>query len=211
MSGNLLARAMKRIATVGVAGVAVVGATLGTVEYKSRWSPSRALAAVQSDPSLVPQTSTPPLTEQVSNYLRSFPAVNDVSVRMSAVTRFARTFVVASLIAGDYKLSLMNKPKFVEEKAGVEEGDRRRLMHPEDHSASGAAAASRASAFEMGSALNPEYKQALDQCHARAAERLLWLALQHGGLYVKAAQHIASMNHVVPPEFIDTLSLLQVG
>jgi hypothetical protein len=244
MSGNLLARGMKRIAVVGAATAAAAGMTLGTVEYASRFSPSRAMAAVHNDPTAAPPQeddySSSPFAwlrqscDRTAAFLCSYPAIDSASIRLSALTRFTRTFAVASLVAADYKFSLYNKPKYLDDgkvAAAAEnphdaketevipntldapEPPRRgsgRLMHTEDHSASAAAATTRVSTFEADRTVNPEYKKALDECHARAAERLLWLALQHGGLYVKAAQHISSMNHVIPAQFTDTLSLLQV-
>ncbi|KAJ3331926.1 hypothetical protein HDU76_001816 [Blyttiomyces sp. JEL0837] len=54
-----------------------------------------------------------------------------------------------------------------------------------------------------------EYKEARSKVHKRAAEWLLWLARMQGGIYVKAAQHIASLAYIAPVEFTSTLSVLQ--
>ncbi|KAJ3102039.1 hypothetical protein HDU97_000894 [Phlyctochytrium planicorne] len=54
-----------------------------------------------------------------------------------------------------------------------------------------------------------EYKEARSIVHKEAAEWLLFLAKVQGGIYVKAAQHIASLTYVVPSEFTTTLSVLQ--
>ncbi|KAJ3190568.1 hypothetical protein HK101_008590, partial [Irineochytrium annulatum] len=54
-----------------------------------------------------------------------------------------------------------------------------------------------------------EYKAARAVVHQKAAEWLLWLARTQGGIYVKAAQHIASLTYIVPNEFTSTLSVLQ--
>lgn len=43
----------------------------------------------------------------------------------------------------------------------------------------------------------------------RCGKRLLSLCKKNKGLYVKFAQHIASMNHVLPVEITQTLSVLQ--
>ncbi|KAI8846280.1 ABC1 family-domain-containing protein [Chytridium lagenaria] len=53
------------------------------------------------------------------------------------------------------------------------------------------------------------HKAARSIIHQEAAEWLLWLARTQGGIYVKAAQHIASLTYVVPSEFTTTLSVLQ--
>jgi aarF domain-containing kinase len=51
--------------------------------------------------------------------------------------------------------------------------------------------------------------QPLNQIHKRVAERWLWCVRQNGGLYSKLAQAVASMNHVLPPEYLETLSVIQ--
>lgn len=52
-------------------------------------------------------------------------------------------------------------------------------------------------------------RQQLADLHSRCAYRLLDLAQRQGGVYVKAAQHIVSMSHAVPPEYSRILSVLQ--
>jgi len=52
-------------------------------------------------------------------------------------------------------------------------------------------------------------KDSLSDIHRRVAERWLWCVKQNGGLYSKLAQAVASMNHVLPPEYLDTLSVIQ--
>ncbi|KAG2180424.1 hypothetical protein INT44_003428 [Umbelopsis vinacea] len=54
-----------------------------------------------------------------------------------------------------------------------------------------------------------EYAAARKVVHARSAQRLLSLCRLHGGIYIKAGQHIASLTFVLPNEFTDTLSVLQ--
>ncbi|KAH9255356.1 hypothetical protein BASA81_006475 [Batrachochytrium salamandrivorans] len=49
----------------------------------------------------------------------------------------------------------------------------------------------------------------LSEIHLRVAKRWLWVVQQNGGLYSKIAQVVSSMNHVLPPEYIDTLSVIQ--
>ena len=47
------------------------------------------------------------------------------------------------------------------------------------------------------------------EAHQRAADRLLRVCLLHGGLYVKLGQFVASMNHVLPPQYPETLARCQ--
>ncbi|KAL1915446.1 uncharacterized protein VTP21DRAFT_6570 [Calcarisporiella thermophila] len=62
----------------------------------------------------------------------------------------------------------------------------------------------------VGSGYNTdEYKAARRVVHARSAERLLSLCKLNGGIFTKAGQHIASLTFIVPPEYTQTLSILQ--
>lgn len=45
-------------------------------------------------------------------------------------------------------------------------------------------------------------------CHQRAADRILHGCLSNGGLYVKMGQGLVSMNHILPREYTETLSIL---
>lgn len=54
-----------------------------------------------------------------------------------------------------------------------------------------------------------EYRAARSIVHERSAERMLALARAQGAVYVKIGQHIASMNHTAPPEYISTLKQLE--
>ncbi|KAI6061988.1 putative aarF domain-containing protein kinase 5 [Aix galericulata] len=49
----------------------------------------------------------------------------------------------------------------------------------------------------------------MSRCHQRAAERLLRGALRNGGLYIKLGQGLCSFNHLLPPEYIATLRVLE--
>ena len=53
------------------------------------------------------------------------------------------------------------------------------------------------------------YKNDRSQVHARSAQRCLNLARKQGAVYVKIGQHVASMKHVVPPEYHTTLKALE--
>ncbi|XP_074023435.1 uncharacterized aarF domain-containing protein kinase 5, partial [Numenius arquata] len=53
------------------------------------------------------------------------------------------------------------------------------------------------------------YAAGMSRCHRRAAERVLWGALRNGGLYVKLGQGLCAFNHLLPPEYGDTLRRLE--
>lgn len=45
----------------------------------------------------------------------------------------------------------------------------------------------------------------------RCAERLLAGCLVNGGLYIKIGQGISAINHILPKEYTETLSRLEVS
>lgn len=49
----------------------------------------------------------------------------------------------------------------------------------------------------------------MSACHQRAADALLAGAISNGGLYVKLGQGLCSFNHLLPPEYIRTLRVLE--
>jgi aarF domain-containing kinase len=53
------------------------------------------------------------------------------------------------------------------------------------------------------------YEEAMRSVHKRAADRILKTCLRNGGLYIKFGQGVVSMNHILPPEYLDTLKVLQ--
>jgi len=55
----------------------------------------------------------------------------------------------------------------------------------------------------------PVYRATRSKVHQRAAERMLWLANANKGIFIKAGQHIASLTHLLPPQYTDTLCVLQ--
>jgi aarF domain-containing kinase len=59
---------------------------------------------------------------------------------------------------------------------------------------------------EDGSA---SWRSARDTTHQRSADRLLRLARFNGGLFIKAGQHLAALDHILPPQFTTTLANLQ--
>lgn len=48
-----------------------------------------------------------------------------------------------------------------------------------------------------------------DYCHRKVAAKIGRLCAKNGGIYIKAAQHLASMDHILPKEYIIELSQLQ--
>ncbi|CAG8433148.1 9549_t:CDS:10 [Diversispora eburnea] len=54
-----------------------------------------------------------------------------------------------------------------------------------------------------------EYIAAQKVVHLRVAKRLLSLCRLHTGIYIKGAQHLASLTFIVPREYTETLSILQ--
>jgi hypothetical protein len=84
-------------------------------------------------------------------------------------------------ISVDYKWTLYNMPDL----AGIS---------PED---------------ELFEELKQQREEIIAQVHERSAKRLLWVCLRNGGIFTKAGQHIASMNHVLPDQYTKILSVLQ--
>uniref|UniRef100_G1NTT6 AarF domain containing kinase 5 n=1 Tax=Myotis lucifugus TaxID=59463 RepID=G1NTT6_MYOLU len=56
---------------------------------------------------------------------------------------------------------------------------------------------------------SPEYLEVMSACHQRAADALVSGAIYNGGLYVKLGQGLCSFNHLLPPEYIQTLRVLE--
>jgi aarF domain-containing kinase len=53
-----------------------------------------------------------------------------------------------------------------------------------------------------------QYTQALEDCHSRAAEKVLQLCRTQAGVYIKAGQLLASLRPVVPRQYTDALAQL---
>lgn len=49
----------------------------------------------------------------------------------------------------------------------------------------------------------------MSACHQRAADYVVDGALRNGGLYIKLGQGLCSFNHLLPPEYIRTLQILE--
>ncbi|XP_006830843.1 PREDICTED: uncharacterized aarF domain-containing protein kinase 5 [Chrysochloris asiatica] len=56
---------------------------------------------------------------------------------------------------------------------------------------------------------SPKYLEVMSACHQRAADALVAGAISNGGLYVKLGQGLCSFNHLLPPEYIKTLRVLE--
>ena len=53
------------------------------------------------------------------------------------------------------------------------------------------------------------YNERRSKVHLACANRLLSLCKHNGGIYIKAGQHLASLNHALPREYTQTLSVLE--
>lgn len=47
------------------------------------------------------------------------------------------------------------------------------------------------------------------EIHRRSADRIVQGCLQNGGIYIKLGQGLAAINHILPKEYIESLSILQ--
>ncbi|XP_006879474.1 PREDICTED: uncharacterized aarF domain-containing protein kinase 5 [Elephantulus edwardii] len=56
---------------------------------------------------------------------------------------------------------------------------------------------------------SPRYMEVMSACHQRAADALVAGAISNGGLYIKLGQGLCSFNHLLPPEYIRTLRVLE--
>lgn len=56
---------------------------------------------------------------------------------------------------------------------------------------------------------SPSYLAQMSACHQRAAECMVDGAIRNGGIYIKLGQGLCSFNHLLPPEYIRTLQILE--
>ncbi|XP_055076611.2 uncharacterized aarF domain-containing protein kinase 5 isoform X1 [Misgurnus anguillicaudatus] len=56
---------------------------------------------------------------------------------------------------------------------------------------------------------SPDYSEVMSACHQRAANSMVEGAVQNGGLYIKLGQGLCAFNHLLPPEYISTLRVLE--
>ncbi|XP_065149406.1 uncharacterized aarF domain-containing protein kinase 5 isoform X3 [Paramisgurnus dabryanus] len=57
--------------------------------------------------------------------------------------------------------------------------------------------------------MSPDYSEVMSACHQRAANSMVEGAIQNGGLYIKLGQGLCAFNHLLPPEYISTLRVLE--
>ncbi|CAD5231580.1 unnamed protein product [Bursaphelenchus xylophilus] len=53
-----------------------------------------------------------------------------------------------------------------------------------------------------------EYQQRMHLCHLRGANRILELCRNNGGVFIKVGQHVASLQYLLPEEYISVLGVL---
>ncbi|XP_058475298.1 uncharacterized aarF domain-containing protein kinase 5 isoform X1 [Solea solea] len=56
---------------------------------------------------------------------------------------------------------------------------------------------------------SPSYLAEMSACHQRAADKMVEGAIRNGGIYIKLGQGLCSFNHLLPPEYIHTLQVLE--
>ncbi|XP_056154749.1 uncharacterized aarF domain-containing protein kinase 5 isoform X2 [Lampris incognitus] len=56
---------------------------------------------------------------------------------------------------------------------------------------------------------SPSYLAGMASCHQRAADYMVEGAVKNGGIYIKLGQGLCSFNHLLPPEYIRTLQVLE--
>ncbi|XP_041811562.1 uncharacterized aarF domain-containing protein kinase 5 isoform X1 [Chelmon rostratus] len=56
---------------------------------------------------------------------------------------------------------------------------------------------------------SPSYLAEMSACHQRTAECMVEGAIRNGGIYIKLGQGLCSFNHLLPPEYIRTLQILE--
>ena len=101
--------------------------------------------------------------------------------------RSLSTLYAVSNIAMDYKWSLRGSPDFEKLHAEATTPEQRKDL----------------------ALLEEIWEKKWDEVHTRGAQRLLWVCKRNAGIFTKAGQHIASLNHILPPPYTTTLSILQ--
>ncbi|XP_024297166.1 uncharacterized aarF domain-containing protein kinase 5 isoform X2 [Oncorhynchus tshawytscha] len=56
---------------------------------------------------------------------------------------------------------------------------------------------------------SPSFVAGMSLCHQRAADGMVEGAVQNGGIYVKLGQGLCAFNHLLPPEYVKTLQVLE--
>jgi len=52
------------------------------------------------------------------------------------------------------------------------------------------------------------YEEAKSECHLRAANHLLKLCCDNGGVFVKVGQHMGALDYLLPEEYVNTMKVL---
>ncbi|KAM9419313.1 putative aarF domain-containing protein kinase 5 isoform 1-T1 [Salvelinus alpinus] len=56
---------------------------------------------------------------------------------------------------------------------------------------------------------SPSFVAGMSLCHQRAADSMVEGAVQNGGIYIKLGQGLCAFNHLLPPEYVKTLQVLE--
>ncbi|XP_069771196.1 uncharacterized aarF domain-containing protein kinase 5 isoform X2 [Narcine bancroftii] len=56
---------------------------------------------------------------------------------------------------------------------------------------------------------SPDFIAAMSACHQRGADLIVEGAVKNAGVYIKLGQGLCSFNHLLPPEYINTLQVLE--
>lgn len=56
---------------------------------------------------------------------------------------------------------------------------------------------------------SPSYLTKMSECHQRAANNMVEGAVKNGGIYIKLGQGLCAFNHLLPPEYVHTLQVLE--
>ncbi|KAM6958839.1 putative aarF domain-containing protein kinase 5, partial [Aplochiton taeniatus] len=56
---------------------------------------------------------------------------------------------------------------------------------------------------------SPAYVAEISACHQRAADSMVKGAVHNGGIYIKLGQGLCAFNHLLPPEYVRTLQVLE--
>lgn len=89
----------------------------------------------------------------------------------------------------------------VKDKEGIEREDMRRVVHE-------AAEKLGQAEQELSEFTCMEAEAVSSTVHARAAKRLRDLCRVNGGTYIKVGQHLANLDHLLPPDYINILQSL---
>ncbi|KAL3935314.1 MAG: hypothetical protein SGBAC_009142 [Bacillariaceae sp.] len=92
------------------------------------------------------------------------------------------------------------------DKSNPASGEEKRALKVKQKNRMEDAAARLAEAEEMLSLMEGESNKS--KVHKKAANRLLALCRENGGVYIKVGQHLANLDYLIPQEYIEVLSSL---